>query len=141
MTNGVTAASEPLAVVQGVLADFGRGDIASLVGRVDDSVVWRTPFPTDVLPHGGTKRGKAGVQQFFAQLAEEVAWTHFEVRELIAGAERVVVLGSYAGTSRLTGKPFAEDFAFVFTVRNGAVVAMDEYSDPTAMARAATPDR
>jgi len=134
-------ASDALAVVQGVLGDFGRGDIASLVERVDDAVVWRTPFPTDVLPHGGTKHGKAGVTEFFTQLAQEVTWTRFDVRQFVAGGERVAVIGSYAGTSLVTGKPYAEDFVFVFTVRDGKVVALDEYTNPSAMARAATPDR
>jgi ketosteroid isomerase-like protein len=57
------------ALIQDAYADFQKGDIASLLDRLTDDVVWTTPYPPEIVPHGGSRTGKDGVRLFFEQLA------------------------------------------------------------------------
>src|SRR5437660_1635327 len=92
------SANENIQIAQKGYADFGRGDIPALLAAMDDNVVWVTP---DIgRAPGGTYRGKAGVAQFFKEVGETWEFQAFEPREYIASGDQVVVLGSYAFTSR-----------------------------------------
>lgn len=124
--------SDPLAAVRGGLTDFQRGDIPALLARLDDQIVWETPFPADVLPYGGTRRGKEQVGMFFRQLDEAVQITRFDLHEFVVNEGTIVVIGTYDGTIRKNAKQAGADFVFVFRVRNDKIVAFREYSDPTA---------
>jgi len=60
----------------------------------------------------------------------------FEPREFIAESDKVVVLGHYGWQVKANGRTFEGDFAHVFTVRNGQIVAFHEYMDSAAVAKA-----
>jgi ketosteroid isomerase-like protein len=128
------SAEENIQIAQKAYADFGRGDIAAVLDVVDENVVWIAP---DIgIPPGGDYHGKAGVTQFFQQVGETWEFQSFEVKQYVASGDRVVVLGSYAFTSRSTGRSAASDWAMAWTFQNGRVVHFQEYVD-TAVLRAA----
>jgi ketosteroid isomerase-like protein len=63
-------ATDPnFALIQSAFADFQKGDIASLLHRLTDDAAWTTPYPPEIVPHGGNRTGKDGVLTFFEQLA------------------------------------------------------------------------
>jgi len=125
--------SDPLTAVRGGLADFQRGDIPALLARLDDAIVWETPFPAGAIPYGGTRRGKEQVAAFFRELDETVQITRFDLHDFLTADGTIVVIGTYDGTFRTSGKRASADFAFVFRVRDDKIVAFREYSDPTAV--------
>jgi hypothetical protein len=71
------------------------------------------------IPYAGTKRTPAELTGFFQGLAEHVNMTVFEPREYIATGDRVVALGHYGGEVRRNNRPFAGDWAMVWTLRDG----------------------
>jgi ketosteroid isomerase-like protein len=117
-------------LVQDAYAAFGRGDIQAILDRLDDTVVWQAIYGAGShVPQAGPRRGKAGVAQFFRELAASTEFSRFEPREFIAQGDRVVVLGEYGAKSRKTGKPIDAKWVMVFTVKNGKVTDFIEFTD------------
>ncbi|MEO5923256.1 MAG: nuclear transport factor 2 family protein [Bryobacteraceae bacterium] len=122
-------------LVQDAYGAFGRGDIAALLGYLDDSIVWETihgaspKIPTASKPW----LGKSGVAEFFQVLAGEQTFQSFEPREFVAQGDTVVVLGHYESTITHNGKKYASDWVMVFTVSNGKITRFREYADSSAL--------
>jgi ketosteroid isomerase-like protein len=125
-----------VAVVQQGFADFGAGNLDALIERFDENITWETPFPPEIVPYSGRLDGKTKVREFFEDLARTTQFDSFRPEQFVASEDKVVALGSYQATIRETGKSAASDFAMVFTVRNGKVVAFKEYADTHAMVAA-----
>jgi ketosteroid isomerase-like protein len=117
-------------LVQDAYGDFGRGDIASIIGRMDVNVIWHAVIGAGKhVPTSGVKNGPAAVAQFFKILAQSIAFTRFEPREFIAQGDKVVVLGFYSATAIPTGRQFESEWVMIFTVKNGKVTEFKEFSD------------
>jgi hypothetical protein len=126
-------------LIQDAYADFQKGDIASLLDRLTDDVVWTTPYPPEIVPHGGTRIGKDGVGLFFEQLARGYEITKFDPREFIASGDYVVALVTIAGHARETGVAATEETAHVFRIRAGKVSEFREYADARPVVAAYAP--
>ena len=111
---------------------FGRGDIPGLLSLFDAQISWVTPGPRD-LPTAGTRQGHQAVEEFFQTLSSLLDILRFEPKDFIAQGERVVVLGDDTARVKATGKSIEFRWAHVFTVRNGKVVAFEEYGDVSAL--------
>jgi uncharacterized protein len=117
-------------LIQDAYGDFGRGDVASLIARLDAGVVWHAVIgASPKVPTAGVRKGPAAVAEFFETLAQSIAFTRFEPREFIAQGNKVVVLGFYSGSSISTGRAFASEWVMVFTVKNGKVTGFKEFTD------------
>lgn len=120
-------------LVQDAYAAFGRGDIPALLGYLSDDIVWKGVYGAGLhVPMQGTRNGKDGVAQFFAQVAEHTKFSVFEPREFVASGDKVVALGRYASTTSKQ-KPFAADFAMIFTIRGGKIAGFQEFTDSAAL--------
>jgi ketosteroid isomerase-like protein len=127
------------ALIQSAYAHFQKGDIASLIDQLTDDVAWTTPYPREIVPHGGTWTGKDGVRTFFEQLARSYEFTKFDPHDFISSGDYVVALVSIAGHARETGVHAAEEAAHVFRVRNGKISEFREYTDARAVVAAYAP--
>jgi ketosteroid isomerase-like protein len=117
-------------VVQDAYAAFGRGDIPALLGHMTDDILWQPVIGTSKqVPFSGERKGKAGVAEFFQQVAETEDFQLFEPREFIAQGNTVVALGHYRAVTKTTGKSFDSPFAMVFTLRDGKVASFREFTD------------
>jgi ketosteroid isomerase-like protein len=120
-------------VVQEMYAAFDRGDVQSILDRLDDSIVWKAVYGAGPhVPTAGERRGKPAVAEFFKQVAANVNFSRFEPKEFIATSDKVIALGHYTATTPI-GKKFDSDFAMVFTLRNGRVVNFQEFTDSAAV--------
>jgi ketosteroid isomerase-like protein len=120
-------------VVQDAYAAFGRGDVQGILDRLDDGIVWKGVYGAGPhVPTSGERRGKAQVEEFFKQVAQNVNFSRFQPNEFVATGDKVVALGHYTATTPL-GKTFDSDFAMVFTVRNGKVTEFQEFTDSAAV--------
>ena len=118
-------AHERLDVVRGIYSAFGSGDmdrVATLIAECDCQ-------EADGMPYGGRYRGAEDVfQNVFARIAADVE--NFSARPdeiLLAGDDRVLALGRYAGTGRAGEVDVG--FAHVWTVRDGKIVKFVQYAD------------
>ena len=122
-------------VVRNGYSRFQEGDISGLLDLFTDDIEWTLPkveaafFPTEI-------RGKEGVGEFFAKLAEVETITHFEPKEFIASGDRVVVLGDSTATVNETGREFSTNWVHVFTVTDSKVSGFLELYDTAEVNRA-----
>jgi ketosteroid isomerase-like protein len=114
---------------------FGNGDIPGLLELFADDIEWTLP-EVQGAPHGGARRGKEAVTEFFTLLNEAEEITHFEPSEFIAEGDRIVVLGSVKATARSTGRSYETDWVHVFRVTDGKVASFREHFNTAAVNRA-----
>jgi uncharacterized protein len=129
------AEQQNVEVVQSAYASFARGDIHSLLNLLDENVSWSLPGE-GLIPQAGSYHGREEVARFFQTLDETTEFAAFVPCDFIAQGERVIVLGSYQGKAKATGRPFASDWAMSFILRDGKVVEFQEYTDTGTIGRA-----
>ena len=115
--------------------NFKTGNIQALLDLLSDDVEWTLPEIEDV-PYAGKRIGRASVGEFFALVGGNQDVLQFEPREFVAQGDKVVSLGHYEWRVKSSGREFGGDFAHVFTIRNGKIVAFHEYTDTAAVANA-----
>jgi ketosteroid isomerase-like protein len=125
-------------VVAQAYESFKSGDIQSLLDLLSDDIEWELPNIENV-PFAGKRHGREEVGEFFKSLADSQEVQHFEPTEFIAQGDTVVALGHYRWRVTSTGREFEGDWAHVFTIRNGKVSKMHEYTDTAAAASAYQP--
>ena len=126
---------ENIAVAQQAYNNFKTGNIQALLALLSDNIEWQLPEVENV-PFTGKRTGRAAVGEFFALVGANQDVLSFEPREFIAQGEKVVSLGHYEWRVKDTGREFASDFAHVFTIRDGKIVALKEYFDSAVVAAA-----
>jgi len=114
--------------IQELYAAFGRGDVPAILDQLTDDVVWYDPGPPEV-PHAGRYRGREEVGSFFARIAETLEIEEFAPTEFLGQADRVVVLGSLHGRVKDTGRSYDNEWAMVWTLRDGKVAGWQIYED------------
>lgn len=105
---------------------FSRGDIPAVLDMLDEAVEWEV---ADVLPQGGSFRGKEGVGDFFQGLGAAWEKLELEIEDLLDANDHVVAVGRAEGALRGVG-PAGYGFAHVFTLAGGAVTRFREYAAP-----------
>ena len=114
---------------------FGRGDIEGLISLLDENVEWISSGPPEV-PTAGTRRGHEQVREFFQTVNELFEFDRFEPQTFIAQDDKVVVLGVDAVRLRANNQALEDNWAHVFTVRNGKITHFQEYIDTSALVEA-----
>jgi uncharacterized protein len=131
----IMSEQESAKVVEQVYGHFKSGDIQSLLNLMLDDVEWELPNIENV-PFAGKCHGYEEVGKFFKSLADTEEVLHFEPEEFIAQGDKVVALGHYRWRVKSTGREWEADWAHVFTIRDGKVSKMHEYTDTAAVASA-----
>jgi len=113
-----TSASKRL--VLDYLRHMEAGDtLAALALASEDARFWM-PGPGEL--------SKAQVAGFFAQVGPLILSMRFTIHGIAEEGERIAVEAS--GLAQLaTGKEYANQYHFLFIVRDGCILAMKEYAD------------
>jgi ketosteroid isomerase-like protein len=75
-------------------------------------------------------RGPEGYREYVATTAEVFgAEVYFKPAELIDLGERIVVLATAPMRAQASGVPLTETFAYVWTVKDGKIIRLQEYYD------------
>ena len=125
---------ENVQIVENGFAAFGRGDIQGLLALFAEDSEWISPG--EGLPLAGTHRGHAALADFFQKFSEAMEFSSFEPREFVADGDRVLVVGFDSGRVKATNRTFEKPWVKAFTVRNGKVTNVREYTDTLALAQA-----
>jgi ketosteroid isomerase-like protein len=115
-----------------IYAEYMRGNRAFALDALADDVTWISVAGAD-LPWGGTWRGRAGVEAYFASLDRLVAITGYEVERMIAQGDWVVVLARGTGRFHPTGEVITLSKADVLRLQDGRIVEFREYYDSAAL--------
>lgn len=126
---------DPLALVKHGYSLFQNNDIESLLKLMSDDIDWNIPTIENV-PFSGRRHGNEQVREFFQILAAEQDVIEFSPREFIAQGDRVVCLGHFEWKTKEGSHQYGGDWAHVFEVRDGKIVAFQEYMDTAAAANA-----
>ena len=115
---------------------FAAGRVEELLERfVTARSQLDNPLPAAV-PFGGQYTGPQGFLAYFQQIVAAIEIEQFVIDEVLADADRVVVLGRETSRSLKTGKRYSMSWVHTLTVRDGRVVHLHEYNDTAAMAAA-----
>src|SRR4051812_8686366 len=133
MLNSRMREQSNIETVRAMYAAFGRGDLAALMDRLDETIVWVTPGSGDV-PMAGKRRGLDEVRAFFEELPRRLTFTSFAAREFLAQGNRVIALVHYEGRNNDTGRSFTAESAMLWTIGNGKAIRFQEYTDTEALA-------
>lgn len=94
--------------VRQVYASFGKGDVPAILEILAEDIDWEYAYPDRGVPWLLPRRGRAAVGEFFAAAAEHLAFTRFEVTNVLDGGTLVAAICSVAATVKKTGKSFDE---------------------------------
>lgn len=126
-----TTDTTDIAVVTQGYDAFCRGDIPAVLALMDPQVRWTeaagSAYPGTFVGHDQL------VQDLFVRLGED--WTTFRSvpDEYADLGGRVLALGWYEGTHRVTGRSMRGRFAHVFTVQDGRITAFEAINDTAAV--------
>ena len=123
---------ESVGVVQQLFEAFGAGDDDGVLALLTEDVEFRVPTPPGV-PYKPVYRGPDEVGELLGAVAAMSETLEFEPLEFIAQGDTVVVLLHEVSRIKSTGKRLEQDFAQVWTVRDGRISACQMYEDTYAI--------
>lgn len=128
--------SENVAIIRSIYRGFAEGDVAAVLGAMSPEIVWMEAENFPYADHNPYRGPEAVAQGVFARCIGE--WNGFAVRmdDLIDGGDRVVALGRYGGENKATGRRMNPQAVHVWTLRDGKVIAFQQYLDTLDVARA-----
>ena len=125
-----------LEVVRGIYSSLSMGDVTAVLNQMHHEIEWREAenfIYADRNPYRGPQAVLEGV---FMRLGTE--WADFTVmpEEWLDAGNHVVVLGTYSGRHKETGREVRAQFAHVWGVAHGKVVRFQQYTDTKQFADA-----
>ena len=118
-------------VVRQAYSAFGQGDIPAFLSLLTDDVEWIMQGPSTI-PWAGTRHEPEGVAEFFSLVEETLEFEQFEPREFVAQGDTVVVLGYERSLVKSTGRTFEQEWAHIYTLRDGKIAKVRIIDDTAA---------
>jgi ketosteroid isomerase-like protein len=123
-------------VIRSLYDSFSRGDVSAVLGQMDQRIEWKEAenfIYADRNPYVGPQAVLEGV---FRRLAAE--WDSFTAtpEEWLDAGNHVVVLGTYTGRHKDTGREVRAQFAHIWALTHGRVVRFQQYTDTKQFADA-----
>jgi len=123
-------------VIRRMYESLSEGDVTAVLGQMHQHIEWREAenfIYADRNPYRGPQAVLEGV---FMRLAS--GWANFSVmpEEWLNAGNHVVVLGTYTGRHKETGREVRAQFAHIWGVTHGRVVRFQQYTDTKQFADA-----
>jgi ketosteroid isomerase-like protein len=122
--------------VQTIYQAFARGDVATILDKLDDAVEWETTVPVSGVPWLQARRGKANVVGFFESMAP-LNITRFEPHTIFDGGDKVFVLITFEATAHGKSYSFPHNGHLWQFNTAGKVIKYDHVTDTAQMIRMA----
>ena len=128
---------ENVQTIRSIYEAFEKGDVPAALAHMPERIEWREAenfIYADRNPYIGPQAVLEGV---FMRLGSD--WESFTVTpgEWLDAGDHVVVLGTYTGTHRGTGREVRAQFAHIWGVTGSRVVRFQQYTDTKQFAEAA----
>jgi len=120
---------ENVKIVKQAYEAFKQGDMRALRETLADEIEWYEPGPVDVLPWAGVFRGPEQVVQVLTRFSEVAEVEQFELSEIIAQGNTVVVIEDQRAYFKATGRPLRVDAVRVFKLRGGKIINARVWED------------
>ena len=122
-------------IVRKIYEDFGRGDVAAIVGAFADDIRFiHSGGPA--VPYAKDRHGKNAATAFFDDLARSVDVTRFEPRQYVEQGDTVIAVGTWAARAKPGGASFESDWAMLWTFSGSKVKFYQAYENTHAVAQA-----
>lgn len=121
--------------VQSIYAAFGKGDVPHILSILAENVDWIFYAPP-AIPFAGHYQGRADMGRFFTLVGQNCEVEQYDLREIEAAGDLVIVQGWQRVRARPTGKAWETHFVHIYTFANGQPVKVREYYDTAPMVAA-----
>ena len=129
--------SQTRALIESYYQALTTGDRDGVAALVADDCRWVPPASA---PFGPVDGGPEVVAELTGDLIRRVFDLSepfaLEVRSILVDGDRAVVQQRLTATARDTGKPYDNQYCWVYTCREGRIVHMEEYADTVVAAEA-----
>jgi uncharacterized protein len=115
-------------IVQSIYDALGRGDLAAVLGRVDETSLWDFNVARSEVPWHAPVRGPAAIGKFLGEFMENITLEAFEPRLFDAG-EEVFALVRLAYTIKRTGRRVDQEQLQRWSLANGRVTRLRHFED------------
>lgn len=118
-------------------------DPRPFLALVADDVDWRSASEAGHVGKGlsftGQRNGRAAVDAYFSELAENWQMEHWTVDDILTDGGAAVVLGHCGWYANATGRLVSTQIAIVLRFRDGKIISFREFFDTAAAAEAMFP--
>lgn len=120
-----------IAFVRGLYEAFGRGDVPAVLAGFDQNIEWNE---SEGMPYGGQYHGPDAVaENVFGPVTSDFDEFSVAPDEILADGERVVVLLTYRGVAKESGKKLHMHAAHAWIVRDGKIATFRQLADSATM--------
>jgi ketosteroid isomerase-like protein len=121
-------------VVSSFYNAIDTGDIPAGLALIAADCAWTE---MEGFPYRGTYHGPDAVlENVFARIGSEWDGFALAVDEVLDAGDRAVGVGTYSGVFKATGKPMKARVVHVFRIRDGQIVAFEQFTDTLEVATA-----
>lgn len=124
------------ATVEAFYAAMTTGKRGAMRSLVSDDCAW---VPPATAPFDSVNGGDAVVAALgggvVKQMFDITKPFNLDVRRILADGEIAVVQQRLTATARASGEPYDNQYCWVYTVRDGKIVHMEEYADTLLASR------
>ena len=121
-------------IIRAHYAASDRGDLEGMLAPLAPDARWTEMAG---FPYGGTYIGPDEVRRgVFERIAADWDGYTAAITELVDGGDTIVGLGTYSGTHKASGRSFEARVAHVWRLRDGRVVAFEQFTDTARVAEA-----
>lgn len=124
-----------LEIVKEAYLLFDKGDIRALLDLYSEDIKWSVP-PMENVPYSGERHGRSDVLKFFAELANDAFFLHFEATEFVSVGNRVVVFGNERARVRSTNHEYRTNWVHTYKLNDGKISEFCEYIDTATVVNA-----
>lgn len=116
-----------LDVVRELYRSFRERDYEAFLRLCSPDLEW---IQNEGFPRGSTKRGaQAVVEQVFKTFNHDWENWRFDIEEYLDAGETIIVIGTYSGVHRGTGKSMRSPAAHVYDLADGMVTRFRQFTD------------
>ena len=127
---------ENVTFIQGLYKAFEQGDIPTFLAAMNPNIEWYEPQAQDY-PAGGLHRGPQAVaNEVFSPVPTYYEEFAAVPQDFVDAGDRVIVLGEFRGKGKARGISFVAPFVHIYTIHNGKLTRMQNYTDTGTMAAA-----
>ncbi|TGK29457.1 nuclear transport factor 2 family protein [Leptospira gomenensis] len=129
--NGETKHNNPIAVVNGFFAAFGKGDLAAVVASFHEnaSIIAVRDVARKTGELYGSYSGKKGAEEFVTNLGKTFDTKEFVVETVIGNKNVVFANGRFKHELKSTGKIYESDWALKCVIKNDKIIEYRFYED------------